>query len=87
MVMVTWLSSTILDITLINLRIFFTLKQIIDRYQVLGRNVHMNHVQERLRDQSEVTFGQNQKRANRIELEILSDTVYVQVGIFTVNFG
>lgn len=47
----------------------------------------MNHVQERLRDQSEVTFGQNQKRANRIELEILSDTVYVQVGIFTVNFG
>ena len=88
MVMVTWLSSTILDITLINLRIFFyTLKQIIDRYQVLGRNVHMNHVQERLCDQSEVTFGQNQKRANRIELEILSDTVYVQVGIFTVNFG
>ncbi|CAH3128101.1 unnamed protein product [Pocillopora meandrina] len=49
-----------------------------DRYQVLGRNVHMNHVQERLCDQSEVTFGQNQKRANRIELEILSDTVYVQ---------
>ena len=47
----------------------------------------MNHVQERLRDQSEVTFGQNQERANRIEFEILSDTVYVQVGIFTVNFG
>ena len=66
---------------------FYTLKQITDRYQVLGRNVHMDYVQKHLRIKRGVTFGQNQERANGIELEILSDTVYVKVGIFTVNFG
>lgn len=49
-----------------------------DRYQVLGRNVHMDYVQKHLRIKREVTFGQNQERANGIELEILSDTVYVK---------
>ena len=47
----------------------------------------MDYVQKHLRIKREVTFGQNQERANGIELEILSDTVYVKVGIFTVNFG
>ena len=73
---------------MINLRFFFnTSKQITDRYQVLGRNVHMDYVQEHLRSKREVTFGETQERANGIELEILTDTVYVKVGIFTVNFG
>ena len=73
---------------MINLRFFFnTSKQITDRYQVLGRNVHMDYVQEHLRTKREVTFGETQERANGIELEILTDTVYVKVGIFTVNFG
>ncbi|CAH3128096.1 unnamed protein product, partial [Pocillopora meandrina] len=49
-----------------------------DRYQVLGRNVHMDYVQEHLRTKREVTFGETQERANRIELEILTDTVYVK---------
>ncbi|XP_066026371.1 uncharacterized protein [Pocillopora verrucosa] len=49
-----------------------------DRYQVLGRNVHMDYVQEHLRTKREVAFGQTQERANRIELEILADTVYVK---------
>ena len=66
---------------------FNTSKQITDRYQVLGRNVHMDYVQEHLRTKREVTFGETQERANGIELEILTDTVYVKVGIFTVNFG
>ena len=65
---------------------FNTLKQITDRYQVLGRNVHMDYVQQHLRTKRQVTFGQTQERANRIELEILTDTVYVKVGTFTVNF-
>ena len=47
----------------------------------------MDYVQKHLRIKRGVTFGQNQERANGIELEILSDTVYVKVGIFTVNFG
>ena len=47
----------------------------------------MDYVQEHLRTKREVTFGETQERANGIELEILTDTVYVKVGIFTVNFG
>ena len=46
----------------------------------------MDYVQQHLRTKREVTFGQTQERANRIELEILTDTVYVKVGTFTVNF-
>ena len=40
----------------------------------------MDYVQEHLRTKREVAFGQTQERANRIELEILADTVYVKVG-------
>ena len=49
----------------------------------------MDYVQEHLRAKREVAFGQTQERANRIELEILADTVYVKVGFFTIyfNFG
>ena len=46
----------------------------------------MDYVQEHLRTKREVAFGETQERANGIELEILTDTVYVKVGIFTVNF-
>ena len=51
----------------------------IDKYQVLGRNVHMDFVQEHLRTKRKVTFADTQERPNGIELEILADTVYVKV--------
>ena len=49
----------------------------------------MDYVQEHLRTKREVAFAQTQERANKIELEILADTVYVKVGFFTIyfNFG
>ncbi len=50
-----------------------------DRYQVIGRNVHMDFVQEHLRTQKNVNFEDTQERPNSIELEVLADTVYVRV--------
>ncbi len=54
-----------------------------DRYQVIGRNVHMDFVQEHLRTKKNVDFGDSQERSNNIELEILADTVYVKVWYIT----
>lgn len=51
-----------------------------DRYQVIGRNVHMDYIQEYLRTKNNINFGDIQERPNNIELEILGDTVYVKVG-------
>ncbi|KAL9982966.1 hypothetical protein ACROYT_G005081 [Oculina patagonica] len=49
-----------------------------DRYQVIGRNVHMDYVQEHLRTKNNINLGDTQERSNNIELEILADTVYVK---------
>lgn len=50
-----------------------------ERYQVVGRVVHMDFIQEHLRTKKNVNFQDNQKRPNNIELEVLADTVYVKV--------
>ena len=50
-----------------------------DRYQVIGRNVHMDFVKEHLETQKMIDFGDSQDRPNNIELEILADTVFVRV--------
>ena len=52
----------------------------IDRYQVVGRVVHMDFVQEHLTTKKNVNFGNSQERPNNIELEVLADTIYVKVG-------
>ncbi|KAL9982962.1 hypothetical protein ACROYT_G005077 [Oculina patagonica] len=49
-----------------------------DRYQVIGRSVHMDFVQEHLRTKKNVNFGDTQERPNNIEVEVLADTVYVK---------
>lgn len=53
----------------------------IDRYQVLGRTVHMDFVKEHLETKKNVNFGEKQDWPNDIELEILADTVYVKVSM------
>lgn len=50
-----------------------------DRYQVVGRVVHMDFVQKHLENKRDVEFKENQKQSNNIELEVLADTVYVKV--------
>lgn len=50
-----------------------------DRYQVIGRNVHMDFVREHLRMKKKVNFEYYQEWPNNIELEILADTIHVQV--------
>ena len=50
-----------------------------DSYQVVGRNVHMDFVEEHLRTKKGVKFGDSQDRPNNIKLEVLADTVYVKV--------
>ncbi|XP_078358209.1 EGF-like repeat and discoidin I-like domain-containing protein 3 [Oculina patagonica] len=50
-----------------------------DRYQVIGRKVHMDFVKEYLTAKKNVDFGDSQELPNNIELEILADTVYVKV--------
>ena len=51
----------------------------IDRYEILGRKVHMDFVQEHLKTKKKVNFGNTQERPNNIKLKILADTVYVKV--------
>lgn len=51
----------------------------IERYQVLGRVVHMDIVKEHLKDKKGVNFEETQEQSNNIELEVLADTVYVKV--------
>lgn len=50
-----------------------------ERYQVIGRKVHMDFVREHFTAERNVDFGDTQERPNNIELEILADTVYVKV--------
>ncbi|XP_078381057.1 uncharacterized protein LOC144663858 [Oculina patagonica] len=52
-----------------------------DRYQVVGRVVHMDFVREYLKNKNIPNvdfFEDNQKQSNNIELEVLADTVYVK---------
>ena len=39
----------------------------------------MDYVQEHLKTERKINFGDSQERANGIEIEILADTVYVKV--------
>ena len=50
-----------------------------ERYQVVGRIVHMDFIQENLRTKHDVNFQDEQERPNNIELEVLADAVYVKV--------
>ncbi|KAL9964073.1 hypothetical protein ACROYT_G027651 [Oculina patagonica] len=49
-----------------------------DRYQVLGRVVHMDFVQEHLATKKNVNFSKKQSQPNNIELEVQADTVYIE---------
>ncbi|KAL9964359.1 hypothetical protein ACROYT_G027990 [Oculina patagonica] len=49
-----------------------------DRYQIVGRVVHMDFVEEHLRTKKEVIFQDQQERPNNIEVELLADTVYLE---------
>ena len=50
-------------------------------YQILGRTVYMDFVEEHLRTKKNINIGDNQASANNIQLKILADTVYVKVRI------
>lgn len=50
-----------------------------DRYQVTGRIVHMDQVKETLNKKMKVNFDDSQKKPNGINLEILADTISVEV--------
>ena len=54
----------------------------IERYQVVGRVVHMDFVREHLKTKKNVNFKDTQKRTNNIELAVLADTVYLKVETF-----
>lgn len=45
----------------------------------MGRKVHMDFVEEHLKTEKKINFGDSQERSNDIEIEILADTVYVKV--------
>ncbi|XP_078358122.1 uncharacterized protein LOC144642894 isoform X1 [Oculina patagonica] len=49
-----------------------------DRYQVTGRKVHMDYVQQHLKAKKNVNFDDSQEQPNNIELEILADSIYVR---------
>ncbi|RMX38125.1 hypothetical protein pdam_00003073, partial [Pocillopora damicornis] len=49
-----------------------------DRYQVLGRVVHMDFVKEQLKTKKKVNFGDSQEQTNGIELAVMADTIYVK---------
>ena len=50
-------------------------------YQVIGRVVHMNYLQEYFAAKKSMKFGNIQRKPNRLQLEILADTVYIEVCI------
>lgn len=56
-----------------------------DRYQVVGRVVHMDLIKGHLEREKNVDFEDSQERSNNIELEVLADTVYVKVGEKILN--
>ncbi|KAL9964355.1 hypothetical protein ACROYT_G027986 [Oculina patagonica] len=49
-----------------------------DRYQIVGRVVHMKFVREHLETKKGVKFQDKQEWPNNIEVEILADTVYLK---------
>ncbi|XP_028517504.1 retinoschisin-like [Exaiptasia diaphana] len=49
-----------------------------DRYQVIGRNVHMEFVEEHLRAKKGLYLDDTQDSPNNINLEVLADTIYVK---------
>jgi len=51
----------------------------VDHYRILGRNVHMDFVQEYFTKKKNENFGDSQASPNDLKLEILADTVYVKV--------
>lgn len=59
--------------------IYFNDSDPTDRYQAVGRGVHMDYVQEHLKTEKKINFGDSQELSNRVEIEILADTVYVKV--------
>lgn len=60
---------------------FTTLQTRTGEYQVIGRVVHMNYVQEYLAAKEKMKFGNVQRKPNRIQLEVLADTMYIEVCI------
>ena len=62
-----------------SITVFLYLSMSTDRYQVLGRNVHMDFVKEHLSTKKGVNFQDSQDHPNNIELEVLADTIYVKV--------
>lgn len=59
--------------------IYFNDSDPTDRYQAVGRGVHMDYVQEHLKTEKKINFGDSQELSNGVEIEILADTVYVKV--------
>ncbi|XP_027053468.1 uncharacterized protein LOC113680633 [Pocillopora damicornis] len=49
-----------------------------DRYQVLGRVVHVDFVKEQLETKKKVNFGDSQEQTNGIELAVMADTIHVK---------
>lgn len=53
-----------------------------ERYQVLGRQVHMNYVEEYLRTKKQKFLYLLRLLSDNIVLEIHADTVYVMVSLY-----
>ena len=49
------------------------------KYQIIGRTVHLDFVQEHLREKRNINFNDIQEQPNSITVEIMADTVYVKV--------
>ncbi|RMX47141.1 hypothetical protein pdam_00016212 [Pocillopora damicornis] len=47
-------------------------------YRVIGRVVHMGYVQEYLAAKENMKLGNVQRKPNRVQLEVLADTVYIE---------
>ena len=58
---------------------FTALQTLIGEYRVIGRVVHMGYVQEYLAAKENMKLGNVQRKPNRVQLEVLADTVYIEV--------
>ena len=58
---------------------FTALQTLIGEYRVIGRVVHMHYVQEYLAAKENMKLGNVQRKPNRVQLEVLADTVYIEV--------
>ena len=58
---------------------FTALQTLIGEYRVIGRVVHMDYVQEYLAAKENMKLGNVQRKPNRVQLEVLADTVYIEV--------